>query len=90
MNNVKLPIIIDGATNKPSITLTFAYISFVLVVAMIVSMAFSNLSTSVYTALFLFFGCATLYKMRQIDKVKFSKSGFSMEDKWWASLSFMG
>ena len=80
MKNIDMPFIVDKVTNKPSITLTFAYVSFVLIVTLTIVLAFSNIELAIINGLFLFFGCAALYKMRQWDKISFSKKGFEIED----------
>lgn len=75
----KLPLAIDDTTGKPSITLTFPYVSFVLMVVSIVMLLRQNVFYGTICAVVVWLSATILYLMRQITKVKASLSEKSIE-----------
>jgi type IV secretory pathway VirB3-like protein len=75
----KLPLAIDDTTGKPSITLTFPYVSFVLMVVSIIMLLRQNVFYGTICAVLVWLSATILYLMRQITKVKASLSEKSIE-----------
>lgn len=75
----KLPLAIDDTTGKPSITLTFPYVSFVLMVVSIIMLLKQNVFYGTICAVVVWLSATILYLMRQITKVKASLSEKSIE-----------
>ena len=75
----KLPLAIDDTTGKPSITLTFPYVSFVLMVVSIIMLLKQNVFYGTICAVLVWLSATILYLMRQITKVKASLSEKSIE-----------
>lgn len=78
--NFNLPFAIDHANkDKPSVTLLFAYASFVLAVASIIALHFCNCPSATFSAISLHVISLTIYRMRKIDKLKVGKEGIELE-----------
>jgi len=79
-NGIHVPFIFDGETGKPSITLMFAYVTFVLAVISLVALHFrSELLTATITSITFWAVAVVLYRMRKIDKLKFNLEERSVE-----------
>lgn len=82
MKDIKLPFLIDGDSGKPSVTLMFAYISFVIACVVVAYLTYKDATAGSVGALTLFFGSLVIYRLRAIDKLKFSlkEQSFEIED----------
>lgn len=79
-NGTYLPMAYDGATGKPSVTLFFSYVSFLINIVAIVYLFCKpdNVSPAI-ASLMLFVICVVLYRIRNLDKVKFDLQNKSIE-----------
>lgn len=75
----RLPLAIDDSTGKPSITLTFPYVSFVLMIVSVIMLLKQNVFYGTICAMVIWLSATILYLMRQITKVKASLSEKSIE-----------
>lgn len=77
---LKLPFVYDGATKQPSITLMFAYITFILaLVSTILLHIFDNLLTATVTSICFWVIAYVLYRIRKLDKAKIDLDDRSIE-----------
>lgn len=71
INGAWLPMAYDGTRNKPSATLFFVYISFVM---SMVSITYTFFKNEAYTpagfSILLFVLCSVLYRIRRIDSLE--------------------
>lgn len=80
---LKVPFARDAATNKPSVTLFFAYITFLIACVSIICMHFlEKLALATWTSMGFWFLATVLYMMRQISKAKlnFKDKSVDLED----------
>ena len=71
LNGLHVPFIHDSSTNKPSITLAFPYITFILSIISIVSLHFNkDLFVATATTLMFWLVSTVLYMIRRITKAK--------------------
>ena len=81
MDDFKFPFALDKAENKSSVTLFFAYISFLLTAILIIVMSCQlSLNTGLIASFVLFLISIFFYRARKIDTLKISKSGFEIGD----------
>ena len=82
MKDIGFPFAIDKATGRPSVTLFFAYVAFIISLVAVGYLLYKDVLAGTTAALMLFFGCAVLYKMRNLDKMKFDlqNRSFELED----------
>lgn len=66
MKNWKLPLAVDS-TGSPSATLLFAYVSFILAIAVTIYLFQKDAIAGGLSALMLFFGCLLMYRLRRLD-----------------------
>lgn len=78
MKNWKLPLVMDS-DSKPSVTVTFTYIAFILCLGVVYHLASKDALSGAIAGLVLFFGCLFLYRLRSLDKVKINLSEKSIE-----------
>lgn len=69
---VRLPMAYDGTTKQPSVTLLFVYTAFMLCFGVVIYLAVKDAVAGTTAALMLFFGSLVIYRLRKLDKVKFS------------------
>lgn len=67
MKDFNFPFATDKANNKPSVTLLFAYVSFILAVSIIIYLTVKDVIAGSAGALMLFFGCLLMYRLRRLD-----------------------
>ena len=79
MKDIKFPFAIDKATGKPSVTLFFAYVAFIIASCATGYLIYRDAVVGTTSALMLFFGCLLIYRLRQIDKFKVNLSERSLE-----------
>jgi hypothetical protein len=79
MKDFEFPFATDKATNKPSVTLFFAYVSFVVALIVVVYLTYRDVVAGAASALFLFFGSLVMYRIRNLDKIKLNMSERSVE-----------
>ena len=79
-NGIHLPFIYDAESGHPSITLMFAYVTFVLAVISLVVLHFRpELLTATITSISFWAVAVVLYRMRKIDKMKLDLRDQSVE-----------
>ncbi len=79
MKDFRFPFVIDKVTGKPSVTLLFAYISFLVAVIAVGIMISKDTEIGTGAALMLFFGSIIMYRFRNLDKIKFSLKNQEIE-----------
>jgi hypothetical protein len=67
MKDFNFPFATDKVTNKPSVTLLFAYVSFLLSLGVIIYLTVKDVLAGSVGALMLFFGCLLMYRLRKLD-----------------------
>lgn len=68
---INFPFANDLTTNKPSVTLLFAYVSFLICVASITALHFfSQLQSASLISIGFFIVCLVFYRLRRLDDVK--------------------
>lgn len=79
-SGIKFPYAYDGSTGQPSITLLFAYLTFVVALVGNISVYFNpNLLTASINSSVLWVVAFVLYRMRKLDNVKFDLDDRSFE-----------
>jgi len=83
MKDFEFPFAIDKVSKKPSVTLFFAYVSFLIALGVTIYLTVKDVIAGSVAALMLFFGCLLMYRMRSIDKFKISikDQSFEVEDE---------
>lgn len=77
---IKLPFVYDAATKQPSITLMFAYVTFVLaLVSTILLHIFDSLLNATITSICFWVIAYVLYRIRKLDKAKIDLDDKSIE-----------
>jgi len=76
---IKFPYAYDAVKKKPSVTLMFTYVTFVLAIVATVAMMVSNINLGAPMALLFWLVATVLYMMRSIDKAKFDLDDKSVE-----------
>lgn len=79
MKDFEFPFAIDKVSKKPSVTLFFAYVSFLIALGVTIYLTVKDVIAGSVAALMLFFGCLLIYRMRQIDRFKFDLQNKSIE-----------
>jgi hypothetical protein len=74
-----LPHAVDTTSGKPSATLFFAYGSFFLATGAVVYLVVKDPTEGAIAAITTAVLYSVLYKMRQVDKLKFSKEGVEID-----------
>lgn len=65
-----VPFIQDAITEKPSMTLTFAFVSFLICCTGIIFLIARDLTVGTITSLLFWVICMVFYRMRKLDKFK--------------------
>lgn len=77
---VRVPFVMSGTQKKPSITLTFAYLTFAIACASITALHFSaSLAIATWTSIGFWVIATVLYMMRSISKAKFDLDDKSID-----------
>ena len=79
MKDFELPFAIDKVTKKPSVTLLFAYVAFILATLASGYLLYRDVIAGTVSCLTLFFGTLVFYRLRRLDKVKFDLDDKSFE-----------
>ena len=79
MKDFEFPFAKDKSTGKSSATLFFAYVAFLIAVAVTINLAHADAIAGATAALILFFGSLVLYRLKQIDKLKVDLQNRSLE-----------
>ena len=79
MRDFEFPFAKDKTSGKSSVTLFFAYVSFLLATIVTGYLVYKDAIAGTVSALMLFFGCLLMYRLRQVDKFKISLSEQSLE-----------
>jgi len=80
--NLDLPFAIDKANkDRPSVTLLFAYIAFLLCLGVDIALCFKDLTAALLGAMVLFLICVTLYRIRHLDKLRLSKDSVELDGR---------
>lgn len=79
MKDFEFPFAKDKVTNKPSVTLLFAYVSFILATLACGYLLYKDAIAGTVSSLMLFFGTVIFYRMRRIDSFKFNLEEKSLE-----------
>lgn len=78
--NLDLPFAKDKANNdKPSVTLLFAYVSFLLTLGLNIFEAFRDPIASLFGSTILFTICIVLYRMRRVDSLRISRDSVEVD-----------
>lgn len=67
MKDFEFPFAIDKVTKKPSVTLFFAYVSFILSLVVVCYLTYRDVIAGSAAALMLFFGSLLMYRLRRLD-----------------------
>lgn len=67
MKDFEFPFAIDKVNKKPSVTLFFAYVSFMLAIVIVVYLTYRDVLAGSVAALMLFFGSLLMYRLRRLD-----------------------
>lgn len=79
---IKFPMAYDGTTGKPSVTLLFAYISYIIAASIVIYLTVKDQIAGSAAALMFFFGCLIMYRVRHLDKLRvdFDDKSIDIED----------
>ena len=79
--NINLPLAVDRAEGKPSVTLLFSYLSFLETFVLIIIVAYQGqLLYALIASFVLFLISIFFYRARKIDTLKVGKEGFEISD----------
>jgi len=67
MKDFEFPFATDKVSGKPSVTLFFAYVSFLIAVGITIYLTIKDVIAGSVAALMLFFGCLLMYRLRKLD-----------------------
>ncbi len=67
MKDFEFPFAIDKVSKKPSVTLFFAYVSFLIALGVTIYLTVKDVIAGSVAALMLFFGCLLFYRLRRLD-----------------------
>lgn len=76
---LNLPHVADMDSNKPSATLFFAYTSFFVAIGSVVYLSYKDPTEGAMAAIAMSTVYIILYRLRKIDKFKFSKEGVEID-----------
>jgi hypothetical protein len=80
VSGIHTPFIFDAGTQGPSITITFAYITFFLAIASVIALHFkTELFIATSTALMFWVVATVLYMIRKITKAKIDLDNKAIE-----------
>lgn len=82
MKDFEFPFATDKTNGKPSVTLLFAYVAFLIAIGVTIYLTVKDVVAGSIASLMLFFGCLLMYRMRAIDKFKVNlqERSFEAED----------
>lgn len=77
---MKVPFVYDGDSQKPSVTLLFAYVTFILAVISVICLHFwKELITASATSIIFWIVSVVFYRLRRLDKAKINIKDQSIE-----------
>lgn len=79
---IRLPMAHDGTTGKPSVTLLFVYVAYIIAASIVIYLTVKDQIAGSAAALMFFFGCLIMYRIRHLDKIKvdLDDKSFDIED----------
>ncbi len=80
MNLLKIPFAIN-TDGKPSITLLFSVITFVIAVLSVIALHFFNCSVATFYSIVFWAIATAFYKMKNIDKLSISQNSIEIDDE---------
>lgn len=78
-NGIPVPFIRDTQINKPSMTLTFAYVSFIVAMTGIIFLTIKEIVLGTTAAIMFWVLCMVFYRIRKLDKFKIDLDDKSIE-----------